>query len=63
MDKNRALEIMSSPDMVNVTYNGKPIYIEDVNPNMDKASIHFLNQPANSQEVHLTQLVESDRIS
>ena len=59
MDRKRANEIKSSPDMVNVSYNGEPIYIEDINPNKDTASIHYLSRPENSQEVHLTQLVEA----
>ena len=58
MDKERAKEIASSPEMVNVTYDGRPVYIEDVNPNRDGASIHFLNQPHYSQEVNVTHLVE-----
>lgn len=58
MDKKRANEIASSTEMINVNYNGKPIYIEDINPTKDSASIHFLNQPENSQEVSLNQLVE-----
>jgi small acid-soluble spore protein H (minor) len=59
MDKRRATEISSSPAMINVTYDGKPIYIENVNPTKDTASIHLLNRPEYSQEVSLTQLVES----
>lgn len=59
MNNKRATEIASSPDMVNVTYDGRSIYIENVNPVKDSASIHFLNQPHNSQEVSLTQLVEA----
>jgi small acid-soluble spore protein H (minor) len=60
MNKSRAKEICSSPDMVNVTYNGDPVYIEAVNPNKDTASIHYLNRPENSKEVHCTQLVENE---
>lgn len=60
MDKNRAREIASSPEMVSVNYNGRPIYIEDVNPNKDAVSIHYLDQPGYSQEVSLTQLVEAE---
>lgn len=59
MDKRRATEIVSSNDMVDVTYNGRLVYIEDVNPTKDFASIHYLNQPGNSQQVSLTQLVEA----
>jgi small acid-soluble spore protein H (minor) len=58
MNKKRAKEIASSLDMVNVNYNGDPIYIEDINPTKDTASIHLLNQPEYSKEVSLTQLVE-----
>jgi small acid-soluble spore protein H (minor) len=59
MDRSRATEIVSLPEMVNVTYNGSPIYIEAVNPTKDAASIHYLDQPHNSKEVSLTQLVET----
>jgi small acid-soluble spore protein H (minor) len=59
MDKKRASEIASSKEMINVTYNGDFIYIENVNKTKETASIHSLNQPGNSQEVSLTQLVES----
>lgn len=58
MDKRRAKEIASSPIMVNVTYNGTPIYIESVNDNKETANIHPLNQPNNSQEVSITNLLE-----
>lgn len=59
MNKSRAMEIAASPEMIDVTYNGDLIYIEDVNPNRDTASIHLVNRPENSQEVHVTQLVEA----
>lgn len=59
MDKRRAQEIASSPKMIDVSYNGEPIYIEDVNVVKDTASVHYLNQPEYSREVHLTQLVEA----
>jgi small acid-soluble spore protein H (minor) len=58
MNERRALEIADSLKMVDVTYNGRPVYIEEVNTSRDTASIHYLNQPEYSQEVHLTQLVE-----
>jgi len=59
MNKSRASEIASSKEMVDVTYNGRPIYIENVNPNKDAASIHYLNQPRYTQEVSVTQLMEA----
>ena len=58
MDIRRAEEIASSADMINVTYDGKPIYIEQVNSVKDTASIHFLNRPESSEEVSLSKLVE-----
>lgn len=58
MDKQRAEEIASCPSMVNVTYNGTPIYIENVNKNTETANIHFLKNPKNSREVSLTNLKE-----
>lgn len=58
MDKTRAKEIASSPIMANVTYNGTPIYIESVNDTRGTANIYPLNQPKNSQEVSLTNLIE-----
>jgi small acid-soluble spore protein H (minor) len=59
MDRNRATQIATSPEMANVTYDGRPIYIEKVSSTNDTASIHFLNQPHYSQEVNLTQLIET----
>ncbi|HWT74286.1 MAG TPA: H-type small acid-soluble spore protein [Mobilitalea sp.] len=59
MDRKRATEIASSRETLDVTYNGRLIYIENVNPGKDTASIHYLNQPSFSQEVHLTHLVEA----
>jgi small acid-soluble spore protein H (minor) len=59
MNERRALEIADSPEMIEVRYDGRPIYIEEVNTSKNTASIHFLNQPHYSQEVSLTQLVES----
>ncbi|MHB8129221.1 MAG: H-type small acid-soluble spore protein [Mobilitalea sp.] len=58
MDKKRATEIAKSQEMLHVNYNGNPIYIEDINPTKDAASIHFLNKPDQSQEVSLNQLEE-----
>lgn len=58
MNQQRAKEIAASREMIHVTYNGDPIYIENINSTKDTASIHLLNRPEYSQEVHLTQLVE-----
>ena len=58
MDKRRANEIVSSPIMVDVTYNGMPIYIESVNNNKGTANIHYLNQSSDVLEVSLNNLIE-----
>lgn len=59
MNTRRAREIASSPEMIDVSYNGKLVYIEDVISEKDTASIHYLDQPEYSRYVSLTQLVES----
>ncbi|HEX2946830.1 MAG TPA: H-type small acid-soluble spore protein [Clostridia bacterium] len=58
MDKGRASTIVSLPTMVDVTYNGKPIYIESVNDNKETAMIHTLSEPSNRQEVPVSSLME-----
>lgn len=59
MDRKRAREIISSLEMANVSYNGRPVYLEELNPSKDCVSVHYLDQPHYSYEVPLTHLVES----
>ncbi|MCX7614206.1 MAG: H-type small acid-soluble spore protein [Clostridiales bacterium] len=58
MDSKRARQIASSPDMVNVTWNGVPIYIENINDDNATVNIYPLNQPDNKQKVTLSSLIE-----
>ncbi len=58
MDKRRAKEIAASPVMINVTCNGEPIYIENINDTRNTAQIHPLNDPERKKEVSLSSLVE-----
>ena len=58
MNQQRAKDIAASPFMVNVTYNGMPVYIEAINDNNNSARIHFINKPDNKQEVSLNNLME-----
>ncbi|PWA10327.1 small acid-soluble spore protein H [Pueribacillus theae] len=58
MNKQRAQEIVNSPEMVRVTYNGVPIFIQNVNENNETARIYPLDEPQNEQEVPLNQLAE-----
>jgi small acid-soluble spore protein H (minor) len=58
MNAERAQKIFSSPTMVNVTYNGESIYIEHVDEQNGKATIHSLKEPNNKQSVSVTSLTE-----
>lgn len=57
MDRQRAKQISESPDMKKVTYNGRQVFIQNVNDN-DTARIYPLDQPENEQDVALSQLEE-----
>lgn len=58
MNKQRAIEITNSPVMINVTYNGVPIYIQHVDEKNETARIYPLNQPENEREISLNSLKE-----
>ncbi|MEY8350545.1 small acid-soluble spore protein H [Bacillus cereus] len=58
MNKQRAQEIAASPVMANVTYNGVPIYIQNVDENNETARIYPLNEPQKEQEIPLSNLIE-----
>jgi small acid-soluble spore protein H (minor) len=58
MNAHRAQEIASSPDMVNVSYNGSRIYIEHVDEQQGKATVHPLDEPTNKQSVSVDSLEE-----
>lgn len=58
MDKKRAKEIISSPSMITVTCDGKPVYIDTINENSNTAHVHPLDAPNQKQEVALSNLVE-----
>lgn len=58
MDTERALEIIASPNMINVTCDGVPIYIQHVNKNEATARVYPLDQPQNDKEVFISNLTE-----
>lgn len=58
MNKQRATEIAASSVMANVSYEGVPIYIQQVDEGNETARIYPLNQPENEQEVPLNSLEE-----
>lgn len=57
MNQQRAKDIAASPIMANVTYNGVPIYIQEVNDN-SMARIYPLHQPEQEQSVPVSSLME-----
>lgn len=58
MDARRARQIVTSPVMADVTYNGEPIYIDSVNERNGTAQIHAINEPYIFQDVSLDSLSE-----
>lgn len=58
MDIQRAKAIASSPDMVNVTNDNSPVYMEKVNDSNQTCAIHYLNQPEKKEIVPLSNLIE-----
>ncbi|MCP8615690.1 small acid-soluble spore protein H [Salirhabdus salicampi] len=58
MDAQRAQEIMSSPSMANVTYNGNHVYIEHVDQGAGKATVHPIDNPEHKQSVSVEELLE-----
>jgi small acid-soluble spore protein H (minor) len=58
MNIQRANEIVNSPDLIKVSYEGVPIYIQHVDENNEMARIYPLDQPEKEQEVPLRSLVE-----
>ncbi|SEB45476.1 small acid-soluble spore protein H [Paenibacillus sp. GP183] len=58
MDTQRAKEIANSADMANVTYEGKRIYIQNVDERNETAGIYELENPENQQKVSVNSLEE-----
>jgi small acid-soluble spore protein H (minor) len=58
MNNQRAQEIAASPIMANVSYQGVPVYIQNVDEQNETARIYPLDQPENEQSVPLTSLIE-----
>jgi small acid-soluble spore protein H (minor) len=58
INAQRAQEIVDSPTMVNVTYQGTNVYIQNVDEKSEMARIYPLNEPEHEQTVPLHSLVE-----
>lgn len=58
MDTQRAQEISNSKNMISVSYNGNPVYLEHVDQSNGHVTIHQLDDPTSKQSVAVTELIE-----
>jgi len=58
MDVQRAMEIINSIEMVNVSFRGIPIYIKEVHANNQTATVFPLDEMDHQQIVDLNGLAE-----
>ena len=58
MDVHRAKAIASSPETVNVSYYGVPVYIQHVNASAGTARIFHRDNPEQEQPVPIDSLSE-----
>ncbi|CEP66268.1 Small acid-soluble spore protein, SspH [Moorella glycerini] len=58
MRYERAQEILASPETIKVLYEGKPIWIESLNPSTQTAYITSDALPEKEKEVPVSELYE-----
>ncbi|MBP2078355.1 H-type small acid-soluble spore protein [Oceanobacillus polygoni] len=58
MNRQRALEILESMEMVNVNYHGIPVYIQSLDANQETATVFPLDSMNHEQSVELAGLDE-----
>ncbi|WP_017185362.1 H-type small acid-soluble spore protein [Alkalibacillus haloalkaliphilus] len=58
MEIGRVQEIYESPTLINVSYQGQPVFIQDVHPGENKATISPLSDVDDKQDVEIDHLVE-----
>ncbi|WP_280771180.1 H-type small acid-soluble spore protein [Salipaludibacillus daqingensis] len=58
MDSQRVKQIIESPVLINVTYHGIPVYIEELDEGNQLASVFPLENMDAHQEVDIDGLVE-----
>lgn len=58
MDPKRAEEIINSLHMINVTYHGIPVYLQEVHTNGETATVFPLDEMHHEQTVDLQGLAE-----
>ncbi|MCD8509887.1 MAG: H-type small acid-soluble spore protein [Bacillus sp. (in: Bacteria)] len=59
MDAKRAQEIIDAPNMINVNYNGIPVYLKEVNVSNNMATVFPLDEMDNVQEIDVKGLQEN----
>lgn len=58
MEIHRAIEIINSVEMVNVSFRGIPVYIKEVHSNNQTATVFPLDEMNHTQIVELNGLFE-----
>jgi len=58
MEIQRAMEIINSVEMVNVSFRGIPVYIKEVHSNNQTATVFPLDEMDHAQIVELNGLLE-----
>lgn len=58
MNVERAQEIFDSKGVIDVNYNGNPIWIKRINRDDETAEIEMLDAPTNNEVVHVSDLNE-----
>jgi small acid-soluble spore protein H (minor) len=58
MNVGRAKEILESLDVINVTYEGTPVIIQNVDEKTKMARIYSRTNPDNEQDVPVLNLIE-----
>ncbi|SDL92411.1 H-type small acid-soluble spore protein [Sediminibacillus halophilus] len=59
MESQRAKAIRQSQDLIKVTYQGNPVYIQEVDEQNGTAQVYALENPESKQQVSIEQLHES----
>ncbi|WML46278.1 H-type small acid-soluble spore protein [Neobacillus sp. PS3-40] len=58
MNVGRAKEILESPEIINVTYEGVPVIIQNVEETSKMARIYSRKDPDNERDVPVLNLIE-----
>ncbi|UOF89237.1 H-type small acid-soluble spore protein [Fodinisporobacter ferrooxydans] len=58
MDIDRARQILESTNKINVKYDGKPVWIEEVFESSATARVHLEHKPSDQMHVKVSELQE-----